>query len=1145
MAAACPACGSQVTANAKFCGECGAALAAGAARPGEPAAVADADIDGPKAERRLVSVLFADLVGFTPFSEERDAEEVRETLTSYFELSREVIERYGGTVEKFIGDAVMAVWGTPVAREDDAERAVRAAVELIDAIGGMDGSMQARVGVQTGEAAVSLGMTGQGMVAGDLVNTTARVQSVAEPGTVLVDEATMRSASQAIAFRSIGQRELKGKSAPVSLWRALRVVAEVGGRGRSDALEAPFVGRDTEFRLLKELFHASSREQRVRMISIVGQGGIGKSRLGWELEKYLDGLVETVWFHHGRSPSYGTGIAFWALGEMVRGRCGLAESDDEATTRTRVTETVAAFVSEPAERAWIESSLLTLLGVGDVSTPSEQLFPAWRTFFERIARQGTTLLVFEDLQWADPGLLAFIDHVMSWSQDLPLCIVTLTRPELLDTRADWGTGPRATSISLGPLDRGSMEALLGGLVPGLPVATRDQVLDRADGVPLYAVETVRMLVNDGRLALEDGVYRPTGDLSALDVPETLRALVASRLDALEGDDRGLLQSAAVLGHTFSAEALATITDVLAADLEPRLRALVRREMLVLQADARSPERGQYAFSQELLREVAYETLAREDRRKRHLAAARYFESLDADELAGALAAQYQAAHRNARPGPEADALAIQARLALRAAADRAMSLGSTEQAQRLYEAALELASDPADEAELLTSAARAAVRASHAAAGRQALERAVALYREMDRRSDMARAYAGLVDATLHDGWQLEAARTVARDAAQELDDLGIDQGLAELLGQLARIEMLIQEDFGVAIAVADRALAMAERLDLPALVADVLITRGTALSSSGRGLEGLGAIEAGRRLAQAEGLLNVECRALLNMSGPLADRDPRAMLEASSRALELARQIGDRAGVSMATNNMAESARQIGDWDKVIAELRYEAEASSGEELQWIRNALAPMLANRGEDTTAIVNPLLEYVRAQAATGEPAWQETEDALLGALDLPAGRYGDAARRLRVAAEADPFNASLGFGEVAFAAVLDHDLEAAASALAGMESTGSHGRIVKLEKRRTAAGIAALEGRRDEALASFLTVMADYRAMDLPFPVARTGLMMAALLDHSQPEVRAAAEEARAVFERLGARAWIDRLDDVFEPAPSASEVALT
>ncbi|MEX1336440.1 MAG: adenylate/guanylate cyclase domain-containing protein [Candidatus Limnocylindrales bacterium] len=1140
LVAACASCGSQNPPSAKFCAECGVSLAAV-----EPTPPTSGERPVTRAERRLVSVLFADLVGFTPFSEERDAEEVRETLTSYFELSREVIERYGGSVEKFIGDAVMAVWGTPVAREDDAERAVRAAVELIDAVRGMDGELAARVGVQTGEAAVTLGATGQGMVAGDLVNTTARVQSVADPGTVLVDEATMRSSSEAIAFEATGEHELKGKSVAVPLWRALRVIAERGGRGRSDALEAPFVGRDTEFRLLKELFHASSRERSVRMISIVGQGGIGKSRLGWELEKYLDGLVETVWFHHGRSPSYGSGITFWALGEMVRGRCGLAESDDEATTRARVAETVAAFVPEAADRAWIESALLMLLGVGDASTPAEQLFPAWRSFFEHIAHQGTTLLVFEDLQWADPGLLAFIDHVQGWSHDLPICMVTLTRPELLDARPDWGTGPGATSISLGPMDRGSMQALLEGLVPGLPAATRDHIVDRADGVPLYAVETVRMLVNDGRLVFEADAYRPTGDLAALEAPETLRALVASRLDALATDDRDLLQSAAILGHTFSIEALATMTDTTVADLEPRLRLLVRREMLVLQADPRSPERGQYAFSQELLREVAYDTLARDERRGRHLAAARYFESLDADELAGALAAQYQAAHRNARPGPEADALAVQAKLALRGAAARALSLGSTEQAYRLYESALELAGDPADEADLLTLVARAAVPAAHEGRGREALGRAIELYRELDRRSDMARAYAALVDATLHDGWQLEAARSVARDAVQELEDLGVDRGLAELLGQLARIEMLVQEDFSVAIAMADRALAMAERLDMPALVADVLVTRGTALSSSGRGLEGLGAIEAGRRLAQAEGLPYVEGRALLNMSGPLAERDPKAMMEASRRALELARQIGDRHGISMATNNMAESARFTGDWDEAIGELRRELEASSGEEQQWIRNALVPMLASRGEDTREVVEALLGYVRTQAATGEPAWQKAEDAILGALDLPAGRYGDAARRLRLAAEVDPFNAALGYADVAFAALLDRDPVAAAAALEGMESTGSHGAMVKLAKRRTVAGIAALEGRLEEASAGFEAVMADDRGMGLPFAVATTGLLMVSLLDWSAPGVPAAAEEARGIFERLGARAWLDRLDEALARARRPSEVAAT
>ncbi len=577
LAPGCPQCGAQNPPAAKFCGECGTPLAGS----GQAAAPATSGTPGPPerlglaapptAERRLVTILFADLVGFTPFSEARDPEEVRETLTRYFDLARDVVEVYGGSVEKFIGDAVMAVWGTPVTHEDDAERAVRAALDLLDAVRGMGEGLQARAGVLTGDAAVTLGASGQGMVAGDLVNTAARVQGVAEPGTVLVGEATMRSASGAVAFEAAGDRDLKGKASPVPVWRALRVVAERGGRGRSDGLEAPFVGRDIEFRLLKELFHASGREKRVRLISITGQAGIGKSRLAWELEKYLDGVVETVWWHHGRSPAYGSGITFWALGEMVRWRCGLAESDDEPTTRARVGETVIRFVPEGSERAWIESALLTLLGVGDAAATPEQLFPAWRSFFEHIARQGATILVFEDLQWADPGLLAFLDHLMGWSHDLPICIVTLARPELLEVHPGWGASVRGfTSMSLEPLDRESMVSLLAGLVPGLPRATTDRIIERADGIPLYAVETVRMLVADGRLVLEDGVYHPTADLSALEAPESLRSLVGSRLDALDPPDRQLLQSAAVLGHSFATEGLVAVTGSSAEELESRL-----------------------------------------------------------------------------------------------------------------------------------------------------------------------------------------------------------------------------------------------------------------------------------------------------------------------------------------------------------------------------------------------------------------------------------------------------------------------------------------------------------------------------------------------------------------------------------------------
>jgi class 3 adenylate cyclase len=326
LAKACPACGSPVEATAKFCAECGTALSA-ATDPATPTRA-------PVAERRLVTVLFADLVGFTTRSEGRDAEEVRELLSRYFDTARSVIERYGGRVEKFIGDAVMALWGAPVAQEDDAERGVRAALELVSAVKVLSPDLHARAGVLTGEAAVTIAAEGEGMVAGDLVNTASRIQSAAEPGTVLVGDSTRRASEAAIAYEDAGQHELKGKSKPLQLFRALRVIANRGGEGRAAGLEPPFVGRDRELRLVKELFHASAEDGKAHLLSVVGVAGIGKSRLAWEFEKYLDGLVTPVWWHKGRCLAYGDAIAYWALAETVRMRARLTEDEPAASARS-------------------------------------------------------------------------------------------------------------------------------------------------------------------------------------------------------------------------------------------------------------------------------------------------------------------------------------------------------------------------------------------------------------------------------------------------------------------------------------------------------------------------------------------------------------------------------------------------------------------------------------------------------------------------------------------------------------------------------------------------------------------------------------------------------------------------------------------
>ena len=535
----CAKCGTPNDSDERFCGGCGSPLdAAGApASAAEPSFATPAPLTAraPAAERRHVTVLFSDLVGFTSLSQLRDAEDVRELLTRYFNSASTIITRYGGTVEKFIGDAVMAVWGIPTIQEDDAERAVRAGLDLIDAVtafGDTVGApgLQARVGVLTGEAAVNLDSSGQAMVAGDLVNTASRVQSAASPGTVLVGETTRQATEAAIVYDDTGTHELKGKGEPLRLWRANRVVAARGGVMRPTGIEPPFVGRDRELRLLKEMLHATAEDGKSRLLSVVGVAGVGKSRLSWEFEKYIDGLTQPVYWHRGRCLAYGEGIAYWALAEMVRTRAGMVESEPQEGAREKLRRTVQEFITDDEERRWVEPRLAQLLGLDrELSSEPRDLFAAWRMFFEKLAADQLTVLVFEDLQWADSGLLDFIEYLLEWSRNSPILVLTLARPEVAERRPGWGIGKRGlTSLYLEPLSSEAMASLLSGMVPGLSEELRARILERAAGIPLYAVETVRMLLDRGLVVEEGGAYRAVGSLDSLEVPESLHAMIAAR-----------------------------------------------------------------------------------------------------------------------------------------------------------------------------------------------------------------------------------------------------------------------------------------------------------------------------------------------------------------------------------------------------------------------------------------------------------------------------------------------------------------------------------------------------------------------------------------------------------------------------------------
>ncbi len=1129
LAHTCAACGAENPPANRFCGSCGTPLADGAA-------TAAAAAPNTVSERRLVSVLFADLVGFTTLSEHRDPEEVRELLSRYFERCRSLIERYGGTVEKFIGDAVMAVWGTPVAREDDVERAVRAALALTQAVSALGEEvampeLRVRAGVLTGNAAVELGAEGEGMVLGDTVNTASRLQSIATPGTVLVDDVTRRASEAAIAYEDAGEHPVKGREQPVHAWRALRVVAGVGGTRRSAGLEAPFVGRDRELERVITLSDEVFETGRARFATVVGEAGSGKSRLLWEFYKYMDGVERLALWHQGRCLSYGEGVAYWALAEMVRSRAGIVEEEEAGTARTKLRQAVERHVSDARERRLVEPRLAHLLGL-EQRTASDRadLFSGWRLFFERLSDQAPVLFVFEDLQWADSGLLEFIDYLLEWSADRPLFVLAAGRSELLDARPSW----EPYSLKLEALDNAAMREALEGLVPGLPIELTEQILRQAEGVPLYAVETVRMLLDRGLIAQDGPRYVLTGEVANLDVPETLHALAAARLDELSPLERSILQDASVFGQSFTAAGVAALGSQSPSDAQSTLDGLVAKQLLGYDDDPLSPERGQYHFLQGLFRGTAYGTLSRRDRKSRHLAAARHLQESwgeEAPELAEILAAHFLDAADADPDAADASRIRAAARETLADAGRRAMSLALGPEAQRAFDRAAELAEDDGERAALLAQGGRAAMLTADYAEGRARLQAAIEIFEARGDHQSAAACMTQIGEALFRED-QLEEALVLQRRAVA-----GLAEGSADLASAQARLSTFLAFAGHVEEAelAAGAALMIAEPNEQWATVTLAFNTISLIRQREGRVEESRALRERSLGISLDHDLTVGALRGYNNVADvPLQQDQFTEALDYAQRGLALAQARGDRRWESALTLMVVTAQVNLGEWDQLA---RLDTEVIPDVEKLMTRAMLvlrARVHAGRGERES--LRGILAEVDEldETANREYADSSTVARAIALRGLGADRDAlDAAMSVATAGprviNEDRREAYVEAGLAALAVgderAVERLIEAADELPPAMRSP-----LLRAGAARFAGLLALRRGDAaggDERLGAATAVL---RTIESPFVLAQV------LTEHGEALVAAGRDdegvplltEAAAIFERLRAAPWLAR-----------------
>ena len=1119
LALSCPNCGATVEAGARFCSSCGTALA--------PSAAISAV--GPSEERRVISALFADLVGFTSHTERSDPEDSRRRLTLFHGKVRQDVERFGGSVEKLMGDGVFAAFGATVAHEDDAERAVRSALRIVESVEELNASepqlgLAVRVAVTTGEAIVQLEPNpDRERIIGDVVNTASRLQSVAAPGQVVVDERTYRSSRDAVNFETIEAVELRGKEQKQAVWLAAGLRSRYGVAVEEEAATT-FVGREEELSLLTDSFDRSVSRQSPQLVTVVGEPGVGKSRLIREFRRVIDDRPDLVWWRQGRCLPYGEGVTFWAIGEVIKAHAGVLESEPAEKVQAKLRSTVASLFDDPDEASWVEMRLRSLVGLGEAEAERTELFAAWLRFFEALAARNPLILVVEDVHWADDAVLEFLSHIHDWAHQSPILILCTARPELYGSRPDWGGGKRdAVTIGLAPLTDEETVQLVSSLSqrPLMDASLQQALVERSGGNPLYVTELLRLASEQGWL---ERIRR--GD--DIPLPHTISAIIAARLDLLEAGDKALIQAAAVIGRVFWSGALSFVEDLDPNEVQRRLRRLVSRELI--RPVRRSSMQGQdeYSFAHVLARDGAYSRLTKPDRARLHEATARWLEAVSGERAidVAELLAHHLATAWELAPTDDSERRRRVYRFQL-AAGDRAKAFDAAR-AARFYESAIGLSSTGSEKGRALLDLVSLRRGSNEEDDARAQL--ALAAFTEGDDRQGQAEAasalqslawYRGSAEAT--DRWNAKAL-----ELAEELEPSPV---LARVLAAAAAVNQLRDRSYE-ALDLVERSLAVAQAVGDTHTFARSLVIRGSSNAQLGdeRGIDDI-----------LEGLriqldTNDSVRAMQTYNNAATIQISSGQLREGRKTIEEAIAFGQARGlpshVDWSRNTRTEALFPMGEWDECLREsedLIAEDIRRGGSQVGTFAKAWTALVRFFRGETTEPLAMMEEALKSARAIEDPqALLPCLGILIGCSDLA----GDESRALALSRELSqiaPEHPVFLPGLLTYVAPVMQKHGMATELESMIEAAKPLGRGPAADLEAARGTLAELRGNPSEAFDRLNSAIVTYDEIANRFAATMTRIdaaRVAGLLG-KQSDRAALLENAKSDAEKMGARRLLD------------------